>query len=155
MSMSRIPWPRLSSDEMEHLAAMLLCAKYPTAVHFTPGPDGGIDIYVPDGDSGRKVFQVKHFPDSNASSQFRQTKRSIARVAATAEREGWTITEWRLVIPRDPTPVYRTKIAAEIAAAGTLCGRGWGSRRSTFSPRTTRGWSTTTSTAAKTDSPNN
>lgn len=110
MSTARIPWSRLSAEEMEHTAAMLLCAKHPTAVHFTPGRDGGIDIFVPDGDNGRKVFQVKHFPNSFASSQFRQVKKSVERVVQTAAREGWTITEWHLVIPRGPSPTYLKKI---------------------------------------------
>jgi len=118
MSTARVPWSRLTAEEMEHTAAMLLCAKHPAAVHFTPGPDGGIDVYVPDGDRGRIVFQVKHFPNNYASSEFRQTRRSIARVMATAEREGWKITEWHLVIPRGPSPTYRTRIDAEVTAAG-------------------------------------
>ncbi|UZF59287.1 restriction endonuclease (plasmid) [Gordonia polyisoprenivorans] len=111
MSTARIPWQRLAPEEMEHTVAMLLCAEHPTAVHFTPGPDGGIDIFVPDGPDGRKVFQVKHFPNAFASSEFRQVRRSVKRVVKTADSQGWSITEWHLVIPRDPSPAYLTKIS--------------------------------------------
>ena len=106
MSTARIPWSRLDSGELEHTVAMLVCADNPLGQKFTPGPDGGIDIFVPDGGRRRKVFQVKNFPTKFNNTEFRQVKKSLNRVASTASTEGWEMTEWYLVTPRDSSPGY-------------------------------------------------
>lgn len=110
MSTERVPWSRLDSGEFEHTVAMLVCADHPLGQKFTPGPDGGIDVFVPDGDSQRKVFQVKNFPLKFANAEFRQVRKSLRAVAETSRQEGWAITEWHLVIPRDSSPGYRARI---------------------------------------------
>ncbi|WP_146194920.1 hypothetical protein [Gordonia paraffinivorans] len=118
MVTARVPWSRIDSGDLEHTVAMLVCADYPTGQKFTPGPDGGIDVFVPDGESGRKVLQVKNFAMKFTSTEFRQVKRSLNRVADTAEAQGWKVTEWHLVTPRDPTPGYFAKIGDLVAARG-------------------------------------
>lgn len=112
MSTERIPWSRLDSGEFEHAVAMLVCAEHPLGQKFTPGPDGGIDVFAPDGENGRKVFQVKNFPLKFTAAEFRQVKKSLKAVAQTSRDEGWSITEWHLVTPRDSSPGYRAQIEA-------------------------------------------
>ena len=97
---------------------MLVCADNPLGQKFTPGPDGGIDIFVPDGGRRRKVFQVKNFPTKFNNTEFRQVKKSLNRVASTASTEGWEMTEWYLVTPRDSSPGYRSKIEAVVKSHG-------------------------------------
>lgn len=92
------------------MVAMLVCADNPLGQKFTPGPDGGIDVFVPDGPTGRRVFQVKNFPTKFTHAELRQVKKSLAKVVKTARTEGWTITEWRLVTPRDPSPANRSQL---------------------------------------------
>lgn len=118
MSTERVPWSRLDSGEFEHTVAMLVCADHPLGQKFTPGPDGGIDVFVPDGDSQRKVFQVKNFPLKFANAEFRQVRKSLRAVAETSRQEGWAITEWHLVIPRDSSPGYRARIEEEVKSLG-------------------------------------
>lgn len=112
MSTDRIPWSRLDNDEFQHTIAMLICADNPLGHEYTPGPDGGVDIFVPDGPSSRKVYQVKNFPTKFDNSEFRQVKKSLTSVAATAKRDEWTISEWHLVTPRNSSPAYWTRIDA-------------------------------------------
>ncbi|MEE3851932.1 hypothetical protein VZC37_16440 [Gordonia sp. LSe1-13] len=116
MSTARIPWSRLDSGELEHTVAMLVCADNPTGQKFTPGPDGGIDIFVPDGEARRKVFQVKNFALKFNNTEFRQVRKSLNSVADTATSEGWEITEWHLVTPRDPSPGYFAQIAEVVTS---------------------------------------
>lgn len=105
--MARVEWTR-HPDDVEPVVGMLICSHYPNAVRVQPSQgDGGVDIFIP-GQAGfakeRAVYQVKSYCKGRlTSSQKTKIKRSFNTVIATAKDEGWTITEWHLVMPMDPT----------------------------------------------------
>lgn len=107
LSMARVEWTR-HPDDVEPVVGMLICSHFPNAVRVQPSQgDGGIDIFVP-GPRGfaaeRAVYQVKSYCKNRlTSSQKAKIKRSFNTVVETAAAEGWTITEWHLVMPMDPT----------------------------------------------------
>ncbi|RIR12620.1 restriction endonuclease [Mycobacteroides abscessus] len=105
--MARIEWTRYSGDDVEAVVGMLLCSAHPNAVRVRPSQgDGGIDVFIP-GPRGfgadRAVYQVKRYSENLTSSQKRKIKGSFKRVVETAQKEGWRITKWHLVMPLDLT----------------------------------------------------
>jgi len=67
---------------------MLLCRENPKAQRIRPSQgDGGIDVYVPNGDS-MIVYQVKAVSSNLTSNQKRQITNSLDRVVAYAAIHG-------------------------------------------------------------------
>lgn len=113
--MPLIEWTRLPGESVETTIAMLLCGENFEATQVRPGQgDGGIDVFVPTASdlSSRDIYQVKRFAENLTSSQKRKIARSLEKVVATANEEGWTITSWFLVLPLNPTPPNITWFAA-------------------------------------------
>lgn len=105
--MARVEWTRQSGEDVEAVVGMLLCSRFPNAVRVRPSQgDGGIDIFIP-GPAGwgkeRAVWQIKRYCDNLGGTEKRAIKRSFTRVVETSKKEGWTITEWHLVMPLDLT----------------------------------------------------
>lgn len=105
--MARVEWTRQSGEDVEAAVGMLLCSRFPNAVRVRPSQgDGGIDIFIP-GPAGwgkeRAIWQIKRYCDNLGGTEKRAIKRSFARVVETSKKEGWTITEWHLVMPLDLT----------------------------------------------------
>ncbi|MFI6313222.1 hypothetical protein ACIBEK_24240 [Nocardia fusca] len=102
--MSRIEWTRVSADDIEEAVSMFICRIYPRAfrVRASSG-DGGIDVCVPASKEHFDVYQVKKFAQNLTSKQKKQAEKSHARIARYAADRGWTIDNWYLTMPLDPT----------------------------------------------------
>ncbi|MEU4841729.1 hypothetical protein [Nocardia testacea] len=103
--MSRIPWTRYGGDDVEAFAAMCVCRQRPKARRIRPSiGDRGIDIYVPLGDNRVAIYQVKKYAENLKSDQLTKITNSYTKVKKYADERGWTIAEWHLALPLDPTP---------------------------------------------------
>ncbi len=101
--MSRVEWTRQSADDVEATIALFLSAEFPHAERITPSRgDGGIDVLVRE-QSGSRIYQVKSFTGPLTAGRKAQIAGSVDRVASDPRLEGMVITEWHLVMPRDPT----------------------------------------------------
>ncbi|MGH9920759.1 MAG: restriction endonuclease [Nitrososphaerales archaeon] len=59
--MARVEWSRQSGDDVEAVLGILLCREHPTATRVKPSVgDGGIDVWVPEGDTAT-VYQIKRY----------------------------------------------------------------------------------------------
>ncbi len=97
---------------------MFLCRMNPAAFRVRPSQgDGGIDVCVPTGVNRFEVYQVKKFASNLTSSQKTQVEKSHARLRDFAGERGWTIDNWYLTLPLDPTTENLSWLA-EIAATG-------------------------------------
>lgn len=103
--MSLVEWTLLPGETTEHVIAMLVNREYPSSTRITPSQgDGGVDILLRDGDGpGRDVvYQVKRYTKVGSTE-----KASISASLTTLfSGERWSklnVTQWRLVVPSDPT----------------------------------------------------
>ena len=97
---------------------MFLCRMNPAAFRVRPSQgDGGIDVCVPTGVDHFEVYQVKKFASNLMDSQKKQVEKSHARLRDFAGERGWTIDQWYLTLPLDPTTENLTWLA-EVAAEG-------------------------------------
>ncbi|WP_152530453.1 hypothetical protein [Rhodococcus sp. JG-3] len=103
--MTRISWDRVSPDDIEEAVSMFLCRINPDAYRVRPSRgDNGIDVCVPKGDNHYDIYQVKRFAKNLTTNQKTQAASSHARVAQYADERHWTIDNWYLTMPLDPTP---------------------------------------------------
>ena len=101
--MARIEWSRIPGEEVEAVVGILLCREFPRATRVKPSQgDGGIDVFVPDGD-GRIIYQIKGFTGPLSNSHKRQIKESWERLLGYTKEKGITITHWNLVTLENPT----------------------------------------------------
>lgn len=119
--MARVEWTRQSGEDVEAVVGMLLCSRFPNAVRVRPSQgDGGIDIFIPvptGWDKERAIWQIKRYCDNLGGTEKRAIKRSFTRVVETSQKEGWTITEWHLVMPLDLTTQNSSWLDTYIADA--------------------------------------
>lgn len=108
--MQRVPWERHGGDDVEAVVAMMVNREHPNSTRITPSKgDGGIDILdrsaAPDG--GDLVYQVKRYTAPLNATQKGEVENSLARLLGKERDPRWgrlNVTQWRLVLPWDPTP---------------------------------------------------
>ena len=101
--MARVEWSRLSGEEIEAVLGVLLCREHPTATRVKPSKgDGGIDVWVPDGESAT-VYQIKGYTGNIDSTRRGHIKGSWETILAYAEENSITLSAWYLVTPENPT----------------------------------------------------
>lgn len=117
----RIPWERMSGEEIETIVAIYVCRTRPNAQRFRPSQgDGGIDILVENDDGTYDVYQVKKFATSLGSSQKRQIAESWKAVQEYVSEHKWVLKNWYLVLPLDPTPQNKEWFDRETANDGGI-----------------------------------
>lgn len=108
--MHRVPWERHEGDDVEAVVAMMVNLEHPDSTRITPSRgDGGIDILdsLAGPDSGDVVYQVKRYAGPLKSKQKKEVEKSLARLLGEKHDARWAhlnVTQWRLVLPWDPTP---------------------------------------------------
>ena len=105
--MARVAWTTYDGADIEHVVAMMLCRENPSAQVIRPASgDGGIDIKVPTETPGPfDVYQVKKFATNLTDGQKTQIKKSLARLKKTVDsEEHFSVRNWYLTMPLDPTP---------------------------------------------------
>ncbi|MEV0467138.1 hypothetical protein AB0I30_19010 [Nocardia tengchongensis] len=103
--MSRVPWSRYEGDDIEAVVSMFVCREHPGAFRIRPARgDGGVDVCVPVGPGQVEIYQVKKFAENLGTSQKSQIVKSHKRIQAYASERGWTIKQWHLTLPLEPTP---------------------------------------------------
>jgi len=123
--MSPIEWTRLTGEQVEELAAVLLCRKFPAATLIRPSAgDGGLDVVIPQALSGNVVYQVKKFASNLTGQQKRQIKHSLERLEQYRAANDFDVVEWHLTLPLNPTNENRTWLSellrtCPIRATGT------------------------------------
>ncbi|MEC4614025.1 hypothetical protein [Tsukamurella tyrosinosolvens] len=88
------------------MIAMFVVKERPGTVRMTPGRgDSGIDLLWrdPDNPSAVEIYQVKRYAQRLISSQKSKVKKSLQRAVEKCSEQGWTLTKWHLVLPRDHT----------------------------------------------------
>lgn len=116
--MSRVEWTRQSADDVETTIALFLSAEFPHAERITPSRgDGGIDVLVRE-ESGSRIYQVKSFTGPLTASRKGQIASSVDRVASDPRLDGMVITEWHLVMPRDPTLENKRWLSGLVTSKG-------------------------------------
>lgn len=101
----RIPWERISGDEAETIIAVYVCRENPDAVKVRPSRgDGGIDLLCKRDDDTYDVYQVKKFATNLSSGQKTQILNSWEKAQKFFDEHHWTMSNWYLVLPLDPTP---------------------------------------------------
>lgn len=76
----RIPWERISGDDVETIIAVYVCRENPDAVKVRPSRgDGGIDLLHKRDDDTYDVYQVKKFATNLSSGQKTQILNSWER----------------------------------------------------------------------------
>ncbi|NMM93496.1 hypothetical protein [Bifidobacterium oedipodis] len=101
----RIPWERISGDDVETIIAVYVCRENPDAIRIRPSRgDGGVDLLNKREDGSYDVYQVKKFATNLSDSQRKQILNSWERVQQYFNERHWTIQNWYLVLPLDPTP---------------------------------------------------
>lgn len=109
----RVPWVRYDGDDIEAVVAMMVNREHPDSVRIAASQgDGGVDIVdrgaAPDG--GDVVYQIKGFAERKALTASDKAKILDSMKTALDPEAGdprWSnlhVTQWRLVIPLDPTP---------------------------------------------------
>ncbi|MBO1768238.1 restriction endonuclease [Allobranchiibius sp. GilTou38] len=104
--MSLVEWTALPGETTEAVVAMLVNREYPTSTRITPSQgDGGVDILLRDGDGpGRDVvYQVKRYTKVE-SKEKTSISDSLTTLFADPRWSQLNVTQWRLVLPWDPTP---------------------------------------------------
>lgn len=120
--MARVEWTRRTPEEVEAVIGIALCRENPRAQRVRPGRgDGGVDIYIPEGD-GWVVYQVKSFTESRTSSHERQITKSWSTLKKRIDAGEIAVKEWFLLRPLNPTPSDETWLAELTAGAGFPCG---------------------------------
>lgn len=116
--MSRVEWTRQSADDVEATIALFLSAEFPHAERITPSRgDGGIDVLIRE-ESGSRVYQVKSFTGQLTPGRKAQIASSVERLASDPRLEGMVITEWHLVMPRDPTLENKRWLSGLVTSRG-------------------------------------
>lgn len=111
----RIPWERMTGDDIETLIAVFICKENPEAVRIRPSRgDGGIDLLYKRDDGSYDIYQVKKFATNLSSSHKTQIINSWRRVQEYCKENQMTICNWYLVLPLDPTLENRTWFMTEI-----------------------------------------
>lgn len=101
--MARVEWSRFSGDEVEAVAAILLCREFPTATRFKPSRgDAGIDVWVP-GSPDPTVFQIKRYTGNIDATRRRHIKESWDVLQKYVEENSIALAQWNLVMPENPT----------------------------------------------------
>ncbi|GGI12530.1 hypothetical protein GCM10007377_01420 [Galliscardovia ingluviei] len=105
----RIPWERISGDDVETIIAVFICRENPEAMRIRPSRgDGGIDLLCKRDDGSYDVYQVKKFATNLSNSHKSQIVNSWRRVQEYCRENQMTICNWYLVLPLDPTLENRT-----------------------------------------------
>jgi hypothetical protein len=100
---ARVEWSRLSGDEAEAVIGIMLCREHPTATRVKPSQgDGGIDVWVPEGDTAI-VYQIKSYTGNINASRRAKVKKSWKTLLDYAQENSITISDWYLVMPENPT----------------------------------------------------
>jgi hypothetical protein len=100
---ARVEWSRLSGAEIEAVLGVLLCREHPTATRVKPSRgDGGIDVWVPEGESAT-VYQIKGYTGNIDSTRQNHIKSSWTTLLAYAAENSITLSAWYLVTPENPT----------------------------------------------------
>jgi hypothetical protein len=100
---ARVEWSRLSGDETEAVLGIMLCREHRTATRVKPSRgDGGIDIWVPEGDTAI-VYQVKSYTGNIDPSRLAKIKKSWETLLDYAAKNSITLSAWYLVMPENPT----------------------------------------------------
>lgn len=101
--MARVEWSRLSGDEAEAVLGVMLCREHPTATRVKPSQgDGGIDVWVPEGDVA-SVYQIKSYTGNIDSSRQAKIKKSWTTLLDYSEKNSLALSAWYLVLPENPT----------------------------------------------------
>jgi hypothetical protein len=106
---TRISWsdPSLSGGLFEKIVACLLGIENPDAIRIrTSQGDAGVDILAPVDDETIDVYQLKHYPHRM---HWTKVKESLARLSS-GQWMGWTIRNWHLVVPKQPTKENLAKL---------------------------------------------
>lgn len=107
----RIEWSRYEGDDVESVIAMMINREHPNSVRIRPSRgDGGIDVLDrgagPEG--GDVVYQIKKYSGPLTQGQKTKIKASLETLLHPKKRDArWKhlrVTQWRLVLPYDPTP---------------------------------------------------
>jgi hypothetical protein len=100
---ARVEWSRLSGDETEAVLAVLLCREHPAAVRVKPSQgDGGIDVWVPDGERA-SVYQIKGYTGNIDSTRQGHITKSWNTLIAYTQAKSIKLSSWYLVTPENPT----------------------------------------------------
>ena len=100
-----IPWLRISGDEAETIIAVYVCRENPDAVKVRPSRgDGGIDLLCKRDDDSFYGYLVKKFATNLSSGQKSQFVNSWEKAQKFFDEHHWTMSNWYLVLPLDPTP---------------------------------------------------
>lgn len=101
--MARAEWSRYSGDDIELVIAIMLSRENPNAQRIKPSRgDKGIDILVPV-DDDFAVYQVKSYTGQINSTRKRHITKSWKRLHQYVETAGFTVRNWYLTMPEDPT----------------------------------------------------
>lgn len=100
----RIPWSTYSGEEVEKAIAAYICLENRRAVRIRPSQgDRGIDLISREAE-GVTVYQVKKFSSNLSFSQKSQILDSWNALQKHVSSTDMKLSEWRLVMPLDPTP---------------------------------------------------
>lgn len=108
--MQRVPWERYAGEDVEAVVAMMVNREHPDSTRITPSKgDGGVDILdaMAGPDGGDVVYQVKRYSAPLSKKQKREVEKSLDRLLGKRRDPRWAdrnVTQWRLVLPCDPTP---------------------------------------------------
>lgn len=108
--MDRVSWDRYVGEDVEAVVAMMVNREHPNSTRITPSRgDGGIDILdaLAGPDGGDVVYQVKRYAKPLKSGEKREIEKSLKRLLGEKPDPRWVgrnVTQWRLVLPWDPTP---------------------------------------------------
>lgn len=130
-----VEWEKIGRDRFDRIVEALLEREYSThptmSAHAIDGRggDGGIDVDIVDRATEETVgtYQLKYFP-GGMSGGFTKRRAQVKRSMAAAARIP-TLTEWVLVLPRNPTKPEKVAVRAMRPAGSTfsvkVMGRAW------------------------------
>ncbi len=99
-----IAWASYSGEAVEQVIAAYICLQFPSSVHVRPSQgDGGIDVIRSLDNGSWAVYQIKRFSNNLGASQKKQIAKSWNSVIKYSQEKGFTLKEWYLVMPLDPT----------------------------------------------------
>jgi hypothetical protein len=84
--MAPVPWVTLDGAQFEQIIGVLLCRRHVHATRIRPSQgDGGVDVYVPNGDGTLDVYQAKAYSTNLTAGQKTKIKTSLATAARNAD----------------------------------------------------------------------
>jgi hypothetical protein len=91
------------TGSVEAVLGILLCREHPTATRVKASVgDGGIDVWVPEGEAAT-VYQIKRYTGNITATRQGHIKKSWETLLAYAEENFITLSAWYLVMPENPT----------------------------------------------------